>query len=177
MAIIKSDNDYADVDFLFLKRHLQLLDLELAPLNAKISITRDPESAGLCDQAEYFIGQGFVAIQRYLITTKSVLGVNTADAFNTPPQLTSTVSFVTAINVGANYWKHVEEWIEIINKTSHHNLTGQARKTLLQIEEITPWAEYTCSNLLAILLKGQSLNLSLLLPKIEEWRNNLFAHL
>lgn len=69
----------------------------------------------------------------------------------------------------------MEEWVETINKSDDADLKGSALKTLKQIEAVTPWEEYTCSNLLAILLEGQALELSRLLPKIEVWRGNVLA--
>ncbi|KXV69611.1 hypothetical protein AD952_14290 [Acetobacter cerevisiae] len=51
--------------------------------------------------------------------------------------------------------------------------TGQ--NTFDVLVQLTPWQEYTCSSLFDILLKEQRKELSLLLPKIEEWRNNAFA--
>lgn len=175
MTIIKSDDGYADGDFFLLGRHLRLLDLELIRLNAAIAASNDPETDGLCDTAEYFIGQGFMAIQRYLTATRTGLGISMAEALDAPPMTDSGLSLATAINAGANYWKHMEEWIETINKSDYADLKGRALKTLKQIEPITPWEEYTCSNLLAILLEGHTLELSLLLPKIEEWRDNVFV--
>lgn len=174
-TIIKSDDGYADGDFSLLGRHLRLLDLELTRLNAAIAASQDPETDGLCDSAEYFIGHGFVAIQRYITATRTGLGIRMAEAFDAPPMTKSGLSLATAINAGANYWKHMEEWIETINKSDYADLRGSALKTLKQIEAITPWAEYACSNLLAVLLEGQAPELSHLLPKIEEWRDNVFA--
>ena len=175
MAIIKVGNDYADADIALLARHLELLDLELIPLNAAIASSRDPDTDGLCDTAEYFIGHGFVAIQRYLTATRTALGVSPSDAFGVPPMVQVEASLATALNAGANYWKHMEEWFETLNKSAGTELKGNALKTLQQVEALTPCEDYTCSNLLAVLLGGQALELKRLLPKIEEWRSNLFA--
>lgn len=173
MAIFRVGNKYADADFSLLRRHLQLLDLELTQLNAAITKSCDPVSTGLCDAAEYFIGHGFVAIQRYLTATRTGLDVSMAEAFDVPPMMGSGLSVAETINAGANYWKHMEEWIKIINKSDASELRGSALKTLPQLEAVTPWEEYTCSNILAILLDGKALELSCVLPKIEEWRDNL----
>jgi hypothetical protein len=175
MAIIKSGDDYADADFALLGKHLKLLDVELSKINAAIATSRDPESDGLGDAGEYFIGHGFVAIQRYLTATRTGLGVSPPDAFRVPPMLRGGLSLAAALNAGANYWKHMEEWIEVLNKSDEANLTGSALKTLQQVETVTPGEEYTCVNLLAALLEGQALELSRLLPAIAEWRHNLFT--
>lgn len=175
MVIIKIDDSYADGDFLLLRSHLSLLDLELVRLNAAIDVSGGLEVDALRDSSEYFIGHGFVAIQRYLTATRTGFGIGMNEAFGIPPMTSHGVSLVTAINLGANYWKHVEEWTEKINKSIDAELTGNALNTFNQLTAITPWREYTCSNLLAIILEGQRLELSLLLPKIEEWRNNVFV--
>ena len=78
MAIIKIDENYADLDFALLSRHLRLLDLEISQINAAIALSADPQSEGLCDAGEYFIGYGFVAIQRYLTATRTGLGCRTS---------------------------------------------------------------------------------------------------
>jgi hypothetical protein len=175
MAIINVGNEYADCEFGLLGRHLALLDLELSPISAAIKASSDPESEGLCEAGEYFIGHGFVAIQRYLTATRSGLRTSQSDAFGVPPMVQNGLSFAAALNAGANYWKHMEEWIETINKSENAELGRQALKTLEKIEAITPWSDYTCSNLLAVLLDGQAFKLSHLLPKIQDWRDNLLA--
>jgi hypothetical protein len=177
MPIIKIGEDYADSDFALLGRHLNLLDIELSQINAAIASSRDPESDGLCDAGEYFIGHGFIAIQRYLTATRAALGVSPSDAFSLPPMLRGGLSLAAALNAGANYWKHMEEWIEPLNRSDGVDLKASALKTLQQVETITPWEEYTCANLLAVLLNGQALELSCLLPSIAEWRHNLLIGL
>jgi len=177
LAILKVGDEYADADFALLGRHLKLLDVELSQINAAIAASRDPESDGLCDAGEYFIGHGFIAIQRYLTATRTALGVGLSQAFEVPPTLQGGSSLVTALNAGANYWKHVEEWIDDLNKADNSDLKGSALKTLQQLETVTPWQEYSCANLLAVLLDGQALELSRLLPAIAEWRHNLFISL
>lgn len=174
MVIIKVGDDFADGDFFLLTRHLGLLDQELIRLNAAIAASPDPDSEGFLEAGEYFIGHGFVAVQRYLTATRACLGVIMADAFAAPPMTTNGISLAAAINAGANYWKHMEEWIEALNRNEQAELKGNALKTLQQLETITPWAEYSCANLLAALLNGQPLELSRLLPGIKTWRSNVF---
>jgi hypothetical protein len=67
----------------------------------------------------------------------------------------------------------MEEWIEALNGLDGGTLKGNALRTLQQIEAVTPWEDYTCANLLAVLLDGRALELSNLLPSIAEWRDNL----
>jgi hypothetical protein len=175
MAIIRTSDGIVDTDLQPLRRHLRLLDIELAQINSQIAASRDPESDGLCDAGEYFVGHGFVAIQRYLTATRCALGISISDAFNVPPMVREELSFAAALNAGANYWKHMEEWIETLGQSDEVELKGSALKTIQRIEAVTPWEEYTCANLLALLLDGQPLELSYLVPAISEWRDNLLA--
>jgi len=155
MAIIRIGSDYADADFGLLVRHLKLLDIEISQINASIASSHDPESDGLCDAGEYFIGHGFIAIQRYITATRTGLGISLTDALKVPPNM--------------------EEWIETLNGPDGGDLKGNALRTLQQIEAVTPWQDYTCANLLAVLLDGQALELSHLLPVIADWRDNIIT--
>lgn len=175
MAIIKIGDEYADADFSLLGRHLRLLDLEISQINAAMVSSVDPESDGLCDAGEYFIGHGFIAVQRYLTATRTGLSVGMSDAFSVPPILAGGLPLAVALNAAANYWKHMEEWVETLNRFDDAQLKGNALKTLQQIETVTPWEEYTCANLLAAILGDHPLELSFLLPAIAEWRHNLFT--
>ena len=133
----------------------------------------DPESDGLFEAGEYFIGSGFVAIQRYLTSTYCGLGISQSVAFNVPPIVNRNLKFAEAVNAGANYWKHVEEWIGYLNKAENVPLKNITLRTLDKLELATPWDDYTCANLLAVLRNGKELELSALLTEIAEWRNNL----
>ena len=172
-GVIKVGDDYADGDFSLLVRHLNLLDFELTKINAAIKESADPESDGLCDAGEYFIGHGFVAIQRYLTSTCAGLGIARSEAFREPPIVNSNLTFAEAMNAGANYWKHMEEWLETLCKGKNEIIKSNSLKTLEKLEMAVEWKEYTCANLLAFLEKRKLLELSPLLPRIAEWRNNL----
>jgi hypothetical protein len=175
MPIFKIGDEYADIDFELLSRHLQLLDVEIAEINAAIKKSSDPESDGLFDSGEYFIGNGFVAVQRYLTSTRAGLGISQSVAFSVPPMVKGNVPLAEILNAGANYWKHMEEWIEVINRPEEEDLKGNALRTLEKLEKVTPWKDYTCANLLAILVEGREFALSPLLSGLAEWRNNLMS--
>jgi hypothetical protein len=173
MVIIKVGETYADGDFSLLCRHLHLLDSELVKINGAIKGSTDPDSDGLFDAVEYFIGHGFVAIQRYLTSARTSAGLDQSEAFCFPPTVNSQLKFAEALNAGANYWKHSEEWFEALSQSENATLKGNALKTLEMVKKVTPWADYTCSNLLAVLGNENDLNLSSLLSGIAEWRDNL----
>ena len=156
-----------------LVRYLKLLDSELMKINAAIIESKDPESDGLCDSGEYLIGNGLVAIQHYLKSVHCLSRVKAGVAFDTPPFVKDDVSFASALNAGANYWKHQEEWFATLSSGKDTSLKGKSLDTLAKLEKVTPWEDYTCANLLAILVDGKELELSALLPKIIEWGDNL----
>ncbi|WP_299923771.1 hypothetical protein [uncultured Pelagimonas sp.] len=153
--------------------YLNLLDTELKKINAAIAASRDPVSDGLCDRGEYLVGTGLMAIQHYLNSVRCLAQVKPNVAYATPPFVKSNFSYASALNAGANYWKHQEEWFEILYSGEDLGLKGHALDTLAKLEKVTPWEDYSCTNLLAIMLDGKELELSALLPKIFEWRDNL----
>ncbi len=88
--------------------------------------------------------------------------------------LKDDLSFGLAINAEANYWKHHEEWFEVdFSGATHRNDTFNTLDTLMLAN--TPRDDYTCSNLLAVLVGTEEFALSTLLPKISEWRKNVNA--
>jgi hypothetical protein len=161
--------------FSHLIAHLNLLDIELDRINSAIRNSRDPVSDGLCDRGEYFIGHGFIAIQTYFAFAYPHTGIEKSEALKIPPLIGQGLSLMAAINAGANYWKHQEEWgLKAVVEKDIDALKKQAKDTVLTIEKIVPWADYTCSNLLAALLDDSSrIELSPLLPRVLEWENNI----
>lgn len=178
VSIIWSGDDCADGNFALLSKHLNLLDLEISKIDSAIKLSKDPESDGLCDVGEYFIGHGFIAAQHYITSTYPQMGLTKSAALSLGPRIRDDLTLVEALNAGANYWKHLEEWglkdPWIIIERNKSALEGQALKTIQTIEKITPWAEYTCSNLLAEIASVGGIELSPLLPLIAEWRDNGF---
>ncbi len=162
-------------NFGHLSAHLNLLDLALIPIHSAIKNSHNPDLDGLCDRGEYFIGQGFIAIQTFVATAYPQTGISKLRALEVPPLVKNNLSFVAAINAGANYCKHMEEWgLRNAMERNTEALTRPALATIQTIKKLTPWDDYTCSNLLAVLLNGsERTELSLLLPLILEWQNNL----
>lgn len=66
---LKVDEGFADRELALLTDLLELLDAKLAGIQDAIASNADPESAGLTDQGEYFIGVGLCAVQQYLVDT------------------------------------------------------------------------------------------------------------
>ncbi|MBZ9561011.1 hypothetical protein [Pseudomonas sp. P116] len=176
------NGEFADGDFNALAALLGLLDTELKTINTQIKQSADPDSDGLCDRGEYFIGVGFAGIQRYIASTYRTLGIEQGAALALPPFVKNQTTAVRALHAGANYWKHQDEWnLTHVVFREVENLKENAKSTIKTIEEITPWAEYTCSNLLAELLhldnsiNDKNLLLTPLLDILGDWRINLDA--
>ncbi len=58
-----------------LTKHLALLDTELIKITNAVAKSVDSDGDGLCDQGEYFIGYGFIAIQGYMTATRTNLRI------------------------------------------------------------------------------------------------------
>ncbi len=191
MVVFIVGDDYADGEFALLSKHLSLLDTELERINIAIKNSQDPDTDGLCDSGEYFIGFGFIAIQKYIASTFPQTGLEQKDALKLPPTFQNDLTVMEALWAGANYWKHYEEWglnitvfedadnegLKKITINRHSDvLKGLAKNTVRTIEKITPWADYTCSNILAELLPDEEIKLLPLFKYIAEWRKNLMTH-
>lgn len=159
----------------FLGKYIALLDVELSNISSAIAKTIDPEANGLYDYGEYIAGYGFMAFQQYMTSTyPHAKGCTKRNAFDVGPVVKNTsVTYASILNAGANYWKHQEEWgLKNIISRNTDELPDNARNTILLIEKITPWDDYTCVNLLAA-MTGGDLVFSPILSKISEWANNL----
>jgi hypothetical protein len=171
---IKIGKEFADNDLNFLIEMLEHLDIKVKEINNDILLSADPDSDGLCDKGEYYIGAGLSLIQQYISSTYPQLDVDRDHSLKLGDKITDELSYIKAINAGANYWKHQDEWGLINCVTRDINaLNKSARYTINTIELLTPWSSYTCSNLLAKLVGANELLLSSLLPHIEHWRTEL----
>ena len=173
---IKAGNEFGDADLEFVREFLEHLDVKLLEILDKISSTPDPDSGGLFDQGEYYIGVGvgFAVAQRYITSTYPQLEIKKKDAMQLGPLVKKGLTFIEALNSGANFWKHHEEWgLDKIVTRDIEALSKQAQNTIRTIEIVTPWSDYTCSNLLAELVGESEFKLAALLPSMEEWRNDL----
>jgi hypothetical protein len=171
---IKVGNAVGNVGFYFLKDLLEHLDVKLVEITDKIRNSVDPDADGLLDAGEYVVGMGFSTIQHYISCIYPRYEIKKSEALRLGEEVTNGVSCIKAINAGANYWKHQEEWgLEQCVSRDLDLLTKAARRTIETIELLTPWDDYTCSNLLALLVNEHDLKLSSLLPSIEAWRADL----
>lgn len=193
MVFVKVNDSCVDGCFYHLEKFLGMLDHEVSEIVSRIDKSSDPDTDGLCDLGEYFIGYGFVAMQRYFISTYPQVNISKEECLKKGYQLDNSLSLIEVINAGANYWKHEPEWPFCINvdfegadendlypitiDRSGKNLNKNQKRTYEIISQVTPYADYTLSNLLAIILEkisaDKALSFSPILPFIEEWRNEI----
>jgi hypothetical protein len=99
---IRISNGFADGNLSDLKSALALFDGELSRVQTRVQQSVDPDSDGLCDRGEYFVGLGFAAIQRYMACTYGQFKLSKAEALQLPPSTSAGTPFAAAINAGAN---------------------------------------------------------------------------
>jgi hypothetical protein len=72
---LRIDEQFADGELQLLSELLGLLDTKIIEIRKLLGETTDPESDGILDRGEYFIGVGVVAIQQYLADTLTLTGI------------------------------------------------------------------------------------------------------
>jgi len=185
---LKSGDEYLDTDLYFLENILTMLDAKLFEINKEIdealNKSSDPDSLGLFDKGDYLVGMGLVACQKYLSSTFGSMRIDKQTALKIGPHV-NCEPVVAIINAAANCWKHSDEWNHIefisepesemlkVNIRNHNLLNKQETRTVKVIEKVTPWADYTCANILFSLTNSDELKLMELIPTLIEWRNQL----
>jgi hypothetical protein len=168
---IKTQEGFGDADLANMKRVLELLDEELALVQSRAQSSPAPDAEGHFDRAEYLVGLGFSAIQQYVASTYAQFKIARAEALRLPPSTPSGITFVAALNAGANYWKHRDEWgLRAAVARDIALLSRPAQQTIKTIEVLTPWDDYTLVNLMATLTQSSALCLTNLVPLVILWR-------
>jgi hypothetical protein len=162
---LKVGDEYADLEFQLLSELLSILDRKVVEVSSIIRTSVDPESDGLTDRGEYFIGVGFSVIQQYLIDTLTLTGINKKSAFDIGPRYSEEFAFVSILNAAANWWKHSAEWV------GQETTNGMALQTQRIVTETAGSLDYPLSNVLAKLLGTSDITLSALLPDLVLWRS------
>lgn len=173
---IKTKDGFGDADLANLEALFVLVDRELSSITALIKRSSDPDSDGLFDRSEYLLGIALTAIQQYLGSTYAQFKINRSEALRLPPNITVDLTFVAALNAGANFWKHRDEWGLRANVLRDRDLLKpQAQQTIEAIELLTPWDDYTLSNLVSCLTPSGELRLAELIPHLTQWRDAVDA--
>lgn len=137
------ESQFADGELRRLQELFEILDEKLADIDARMEESADPDSDGLCDRGEYFIGLGFVAIQQYLVETIMFTGLTKSEAYKLGPKHPSGVTYVGLINACANWWKHEPEWFDA------GEVPKNGMKSFGPVTEVTDSPSYQLSNVLA----------------------------
>lgn len=164
-------NEFADQELQLLSELLNVLDVKIIDIRKSIYDSLDPESEGLLDKAEYFIGVGFSTIQQYLTDTLTLTGLNKREALDIGPKFSEEFHFIAVLNAAANWWKHSPEWLASEKKEDKQTLRTQ--NTVVTVAETE---DYPLSNVLAKLTSSNEGTLSSLLPNILLWRSSVNAH-
>jgi hypothetical protein len=175
-----------------LESYLEILDTKITNINEEIQASPDAANEGLYDKAEYFIGAGFVALQKHILEYNLLscpqnekLYAEKEKNFDIGPKDENGTPIARIIQSAANYWKHEGEWW--VNAVHHgppdtedmHADTRKAPKNGRQqswYKKLEPYgrfgSDYICANVLYQLTKDTeaAFKLQSLLPLLETWR-------
>lgn len=158
------DKEFADEELWRLRELLKMLDEKIADIANLIKESPDPDSEGLCDRGEYFIGVGFVAIQQYLIDSILFTGLDKGDAYRLGPVHSSGETYASIINSCANWWKHEPEW------WNRGEVPKNGKRSFEKVTNVSESSSYQLSNVLASICGRNELSLRNVIPYLEEWR-------
>lgn len=171
----KFGSDYVDAELFYLQDFCWMLDSKLKTLSDKISVARDPENDGLFDYAEYFIGLGFCAMQRYLIDCLDSKGIKKRAGFELGQKTSSGRTYVQLINSLANWWKHSAEWQHFAYEDEEIKRSKGEQRTIDDVLEISDYP-YVFSTALVQLSPEGRLVLSDLIPFLVKWRDDVHEY-
>ncbi|MDO6423054.1 hypothetical protein [Saccharophagus degradans] len=163
------DNEFEDGELWKLREMLDLLDAKISEVNRLIEKSSDPDSEGLCDRGEYFIGVGFVAIQQYLVETIINTGLSKSEAYNLGPEHSFGGTSVSLISSCANWWKHEPEW------WGPRGIPKSGKATFERVSSVTDSHTYQLSNVLATFSEDKALSFIHVIPILEKWREDVYA--
>lgn len=141
------------------------VDKVISDVHSRIKDSVDPESEGLCDKGEYFIGVGFSAMQRYLVDVLQDKRIDKGTALQLGPKTKEDLPIALLIHSAGNYWKHSSDWHICLEE-----LDERSQKTIdrLLTHDRPSW--YPLSELLASLCDAGELSLLRCIPSLKKWR-------
>lgn len=159
------EDEFADVELSYLTELLGSIDKVLADVHSAIKNAADPESKGLCDKGEYFIGVGFCAMQRYLVDVLQDKKIDKGTALQLGPKTPEGIPIAVLIHSAGNYWKHSPEW-----HIWMANLDERSQKTIDRLLTHGGPAWYPLSDTLAYLCDTGELSFLGYIPILKKWR-------
>ncbi len=142
----------------------EILDVKLTEIECAIDKSEDPDSDGLFDQSEYYVGIGLAAAQQYLAEAATFSGIDKDKAYKLGPRHKSGLAYIKAIDSAANYWKHEAEWWTDLDTLNNSN-----PKIRTHVVTVAETSHYQLSNFLYALSNDKEIKLKCLLPIIDEW--------
>ncbi len=166
MTFGKTDDlNFVDVELSYLEELLGAIDNILSEINLKIKYSVDPESDGLLDKGEYFIGAGFCTMQRYFVDALQDTKINKGLALSLGPKNKEGVAISLVIHTAGNCWKHSPEWHINLDK-----LDKRSQDTIDRLVSHDGSGDYLLSDVLAGLCNGQEFSLRSCIPYLKQWR-------
>lgn len=163
----KVGEEYADPELFYLQELCGLLDFKISEIAERISQSSDPESEGLFEYAEYFLGTGLCAMQRYIIDVLGMKKIKKKEVLHLGKKFNEEESIVEIINAAANWWKHEPEWPFPLE----YETSGELTKKTIDLVLGNASYPYVFSTLLATISPSEKLSVSPLIPYLVEWRS------
>jgi len=134
---MSDEDEVIDCELGRLLEFIDLINGKISDIRIDISRSSDPESDGLLNRGEYFIGIAFVAIQQHFVDTLLFTGINKDKAYKLGSLHSSGVTYATLINCSANWWKHEAEWF------GNDKVQKRSNKTISVVMNVSKQYEYT----------------------------------
>ncbi|MBL4826132.1 MAG: hypothetical protein JKY66_00195 [Spongiibacteraceae bacterium] len=149
----------------YIRNTISPIDLALENYRSDIDEHPDPDTFGLIDQFEQFLGVGFTVCQTFLSCVHQ--GKNKGTMLQKGPFHSSSKSYAQITNACANYWKHNDEW-------DRTNLSKQANDTIGVFKDLSVdvWGAYPISEMFCALL-GENGSFMELLNHLNSWSNEV----
>ncbi|WP_018016419.1 hypothetical protein [Teredinibacter turnerae] len=149
----------------YIRNTIAPIDQALINYRSDIEQHSEPDTFGLIDQYEQFLGIGFTVCQTFLSCVHH--GKNKGAKFKKGPFHSSGKSYAQIANACANYWKHNDEWDKA-------NLSNQSKSTIAVFKDLSVdvWGAYPLSEMFYALL-GENGSFMELLNHLNSWSNEV----
>lgn len=161
----KIGNDFCDQELNYLIELLSIIDKVVCDIHLRIKTSVDPESDGLFDKGEYFIGAGFCVMQRYLSDVLHDKKITKVTALQLGPKTAEGLPISILINSAANFWKHSPEWHLWMTE-----LDERSQKTINNLINHDNESYYPLSEVLESLCIDGEFSLLSCIPFLTKWR-------
>lgn len=151
---------------------LDMLDQKIHEIGLLIRQSNDPDSDGLFDRGEYFIGVGFTICQQYLVESLIFTDIDKKDAYGLGPVHCRGNTYVNLINEAANWWKHESEWWVWFDKDK---VPKNCQRTFDTVTDIATARSYELSQVLAFICGPKNISFKSVVPFLVEWREAVLS--